>query len=129
MPPGYTSSAKQQPKKPSNKSRNKPPQTSQPSDGSPQKPPSQPKQQQKPRQQANRGQVNKPPSQSTDDKPQVPQISDEDKKKVSAIRKKLKDIKILKEKQEKGEKLDNNQLKKIESEGELNKELAALKLS
>jgi len=41
----------------------------------------------------------------------------------------LKDIKVLKEKQEKGEKLDRNQLKKIELEGELNNELAALKLS
>lgn len=58
-----------------------------------------------------------------------PQINEEDKKKAMAIRKKLKDIKILKDKQEKGEKLDNNQLKKITMEAELNNELQALKLS
>lgn len=54
---------------------------------------------------------------------------DDDKKKASAIRKKLKDIKILKEKQQNGDKLDKNQLKKIDMENELNKELAALNLS
>lgn len=54
---------------------------------------------------------------------------DEDRKKASAIRKKLKDIKILKEKQEKGEKLDKQQLNKISTESELTKELSALKLS
>ncbi|XP_070494966.1 eukaryotic translation initiation factor 2A [Chironomus tepperi] len=75
------------------------------------------------------GKADKPQSQIKADKPQVPQLSEEDKKKVSAIKRKLKDIKILKEKQEKGEKLDKNQLKKVESEGELNKELAALKIS
>lgn len=53
---------------------------------------------------------------------------DEDRKKASAIRKKLKDIKILKEKQEKGEKLDKQQINKISTEGELTKELSALKL-
>lgn len=67
---------------------------------------------------------NKP--QSTD---QQPQGVDDDKKKATAIRKKLKDIKILKEKQQAGDKLDKNQLKKIDMEKELNKELAALKLS
>jgi translation initiation factor 2A len=55
--------------------------------------------------------------------------NDEERKKASAIKKKLKDIRVLKEKQEKGEKLDKNQLSKIASEVELNKELAALKLS
>lgn len=54
---------------------------------------------------------------------------EEDRKKASAIRKKLKDIRILKEKQEEGEKLDKQQLNKISTEGELNKELSALKLS
>lgn len=54
---------------------------------------------------------------------------DDDKKKATVIRKKLKDIKILKEKQQNGDKLDKNQLKKIDMEKELNKELAALKLS
>lgn len=52
----------------------------------------------------------------------------DDRKKASAIKKKLKDIKVLKEKAEKGEKLDKNQLNKIASEIDLNKELAALKL-
>lgn len=56
-------------------------------------------------------------------------MNDEDKKKISAIKKKLKDIKTLKEKVEKGEKLDNNQLKKVSIETELNNELEALKLS
>lgn len=55
--------------------------------------------------------------------------NDEERKKATAIKKKLKDIRILKEKLEKGEKLDKNQLNKVASEGELNKELAALKLS
>jgi translation initiation factor 2A len=55
--------------------------------------------------------------------------NDEERKKASAIKKKLKDIRVLKEKQEKGEKLDKNQLNKIASETELNKELAALKIS
>lgn len=57
------------------------------------------------------------------------QLSDEDKKKISAIKKKLKDIKQLKEKQENGERLDNNQMKKVSMESELNKELEALKIS
>lgn len=55
--------------------------------------------------------------------------ADEDRKKASAIKKKLKDIRVLKEKQAAGDKLDKNQLTKIASEAELNKELAALKLS
>lgn len=53
---------------------------------------------------------------------------DEERKKASAVKKKLKDIRILKEKLEKGEKLDKNQLNKVASEAELNKELAALKV-
>lgn len=56
-------------------------------------------------------------------------VDDETKKKATAIRRKLKDIRILKDKQEKGEKLDPNQIKKIGFETELTKELAALKLS
>lgn len=59
----------------------------------------------------------------------APDKDDEERKKASAIKRKLKDIRLLKEKLEKGEKLDNNQLKKIASEADLNKELAALKLS
>lgn len=55
--------------------------------------------------------------------------NDEERKKATAIKKKLKDIRILKEKLEKGEKLDKNQQNKVASEGDLNKELAALKLS
>lgn len=55
--------------------------------------------------------------------------ADEDRKKASAIKKKLKDIRVLKEKQAAGDKLDKNQLTKIASEAELNKELAALKVS
>ena len=54
---------------------------------------------------------------------------DDERKKASAIKRKLKDIRILKEKQEKGDKLDKNQLNKIASEAELNKELSALQLS
>lgn len=54
---------------------------------------------------------------------------DEERKKLTAIRKKLKDIKILKEKLEKGEKLDKQQLNKISTEGELMKELSALTIS
>lgn len=59
----------------------------------------------------------------------VPEPVDEARKKATAIKKKLKDIKILKEKLEKGEKLDKNQLNKVASETELSKELADLKLS
>lgn len=55
--------------------------------------------------------------------------ADDDRKKASAIKKKLKDIRILKEKQESGDKLDKNQLTKIASEADLNKELAALQVS
>ena len=55
--------------------------------------------------------------------------NDEERKKATAIKKKLKDIRVLKEKIEKGEKLDKNQLNKVASETELNKELAALKIS
>lgn len=58
-----------------------------------------------------------------------PDKDDEERKKASAIKKKLKDIRVLKEKLEKGEKLDKNQLIKIASEADLTKELAALKLS
>lgn len=54
---------------------------------------------------------------------------DEERKKLSAIRKKLKDIKILKEKQEKGDKLDKQQLNKISTEEDLTKELSALTIS
>lgn len=59
----------------------------------------------------------------------TPDKDDDDRKKASAIKKKLKDIRMLKERLEKGEKLDKNQLTKISSEGDLNKDLAALKLS
>lgn len=55
-------------------------------------------------------------------------LDDDERKKASLIKKKLKDIRILKEKLEKGDKLDKNQLNKIASEGDLNKELAALKV-
>lgn len=55
--------------------------------------------------------------------------ADDDRKKASAIKKKLKDIRILKEKQTAGDKLDKNQLTKIASEAELNKELAALQVA
>lgn len=70
----------------------------------------------------------KPQQKKPSNKPAVEGV-DDDKKKASAIRKKLKDIKILKEKQQNGDKLDKNQLKKIDIEKELNKELAALQLA
>lgn len=54
---------------------------------------------------------------------------DDNKKKATAIKKKLKDIRILNDKKERGEKLDKNQLNKIASEADLHKELAALQLS
>lgn len=59
----------------------------------------------------------------------TPDSNDDERKKATAIKKKLKDIKVLKDKAEKGEKLDKNQLNKIASESELTKELAALQLS
>lgn len=49
--------------------------------------------------------------------------------KLSKIHKKLREIRILKEKQEKGEKLDGNQKQKLESELQLVQELSALKLA
>lgn len=79
----------------------------------------------------------KPPStSSTGPKPSAlgaasntsPDKDDEERKKASAIKRKLKDIKLLKEKLERGEKLDKNQMNKIASEADLTKELAALKL-
>lgn len=58
---------------------------------------------------------------------QPPQSAfDPDKEKKKKINKKLKDIKILKEKLEKGEKLDANQMNKINSESELVKEMLKL---
>ncbi|KAG5675371.1 hypothetical protein PVAND_005280 [Polypedilum vanderplanki] len=121
LPPGYTSSSKfTQPKKFSQRqSGNK----HQNADGK-----SQHQQQQRQKQRAkpsNNDNKNKNNNVQVD----KPQMSEEDKKKVTAIRKKLKDIKGLKEKQEKGEKLDNNQVKKIAMEDDLNKELKALTLS
>ncbi|XP_058450447.1 eukaryotic translation initiation factor 2A [Malaya genurostris] len=49
-------------------------------------------------------------------------------KKIKNINRKLKDIKLLKEKHERGEKLEHTQIVKINSEPELMKELNALKL-
>lgn len=71
----------------------------------------------------------KPPSSASATTNASSDKDDEERKKSSAIKRKLKDIRLLKEKLEKGEKLDNNQLKKIATEADLNKELAALKLS
>lgn len=53
----------------------------------------------------------------------------EKEKKIKNINKKLKDIKILKEKTERGEKLEQNQISKMNSEADLIKELNALKVS
>lgn len=50
-------------------------------------------------------------------------------KKIKSINKKLKDIKLLKEKNERGEKLEQTQIIKMNSEAELIKELKALKTS
>lgn len=50
-------------------------------------------------------------------------------KKIKNINKKLKDIKLLKEKNERGEKLEQTQIIKMNSEAELIKELKALKTS
>lgn len=49
--------------------------------------------------------------------------------KIPKIHKKLREIRILKEKQSKGDKLDGNQLQKLQSEHALVKELSALKLT
>lgn len=85
---------------------------------------------------ANNYRSKKPPTNATNNavavnsaSPGTQEKDDDDRKKASAIKKKLKDIRILKEKQEKGDKLDKNQLTKIASEADLNKELAALKIS
>jgi translation initiation factor 2A len=121
LPPGYTSSAaKQNQKKP----RQPRQQQQQNADGKPM----QPRQNADAKPQRQRPAQPKPVDSNLVEKLQ-PQMSEEDKKKVSGLRKKLKDIKALKEKQDKGEKLDNNQMKKILMESELNKELNALTLS
>lgn len=52
---------------------------------------------------------------------------DEKQKKIKTIYKKLKDIKLLKEKNERGDKLEQTQIVKMNSEAELIKELNALK--
>ncbi|XP_063703952.1 eukaryotic translation initiation factor 2A-like [Culicoides brevitarsis] len=49
--------------------------------------------------------------------------------KMAKIHKKLREIRILKDKQEKGDKLDGNQKQKLESELQLVQELSALKLA
>ena len=63
------------------------------------------------------------------DSPNPLQNIDENEKKVKVIRRKLKDIKILKDKVAKGEKLDKNQLGKVASETELIESLTALNVS
>lgn len=50
-------------------------------------------------------------------------------KQIKKINKKLRDVKLLKEKNERGEKLDHNQVAKINSEAELLKELKNLMIS
>lgn len=72
---------------------------------------------------------NKKPQTQTIGNGESPDKDDDDRKKASTIKRKLKDIRNLKDKLEKGEKLDKNQLNKIASEADLNKDLAALKLS
>lgn len=62
-------------------------------------------------------------------RPQHTNGEPEKDKKIKNINKKLKDIKLLKEKNERGEKLDQAQIIKMNSEAELVKELKALKAS
>uniref|UniRef100_A0A182VWT6 Eukaryotic translation initiation factor 2A n=1 Tax=Anopheles minimus TaxID=112268 RepID=A0A182VWT6_9DIPT len=70
---------------------------------------------------------------STNESNSVPKVSptgDPNKdKKIKAIHKKLKDIKVLKEKHERGEPLVQTQIVKMNSEGQLMKELEALKVA
>jgi uncharacterized protein with WD repeat len=58
--------------------------------------------------------------------PQARLVLSETEKKIKTIHKKLDDIKKLKEKQANGEKLEANQLSKIDKESELISELANL---
>lgn len=62
-------------------------------------------------------------------RPQQISSDPEKDKKIKNINKKLKDIKLLKEKNERGEKLEQTQIIKMNSEAELVKELKALKAS
>ncbi|XP_055641514.1 eukaryotic translation initiation factor 2A [Toxorhynchites rutilus septentrionalis] len=73
-----------------------------------------------------------PNGKTTDTTPKRPPQSSGDPekdKKIKSINKKLKDIKLLKEKNERGEKLEQTQIIKMNSEAELVKELKALKAS
>ncbi|XP_055599394.1 eukaryotic translation initiation factor 2A [Uranotaenia lowii] len=67
----------------------------------------------------------------TDAVKKTPQLSGdpEKDKKIKNIKKKLKDITLLKEKNDRGDKLEQNQIAKMNSEAELLKELKALKTS
>ncbi|CAO1339026.1 unnamed protein product [Diamesa hyperborea] len=70
-----------------------------------------------------------PTTPTATDSPKPLQIIDENEKKVKVIKKKLKDIRFLKDKVAKGEKLDKNQLCKVASETELIESLTALNVS
>lgn len=74
----------------------------------------------------------KPAKNETEETPKRPQTISKDPekdKKVKNINKKLKDIKLLKEKNDRGEKLELTQIAKMNSEADLLKELKALKAS
>lgn len=51
------------------------------------------------------------------------QVKSEKEKRVRGLKKRLRDIEVLKEKRDKGEKLQPNQIAKIEKEGTLRREL------
>lgn len=129
LPPGYRSSA-QQAKDKKQKNKNKPntAANSEPNKPKEQKP--RPKSAPNQNQNQNQESTNEPAAAATEGAgPKKTSADLEKDKKIKNINKKLKDIKMLREKSERGEKLEQNQISKMNSEAELVKELNALKAS
>lgn len=127
LPPGYRSSA-QQAKDKKQKNKNKPATATANSEANskPKEPKSRPK--------SAPNSQNQEASEATEGgagkrQPNATSADPEKDKKIKNINKKLKDIKLLREKSERGEKLEQNQISKMNSEAELIKELSALKAS
>lgn len=128
LPPGYRSSA-QQAKDKKQKNKNKP--NTAAANSEPNKPKEQkPRPKSAPNQNQNQESTNEPAAATAEGAgPKKTSADLEKDKKIKNINKKLKDIKMLREKSERGEKLEQNQISKMNSEAELVKELNALKAS
>lgn len=126
LPPGYRSSAQQKKQKNKNK-----PNTAVNSEANPKPKEQKPRPKSAPNNQNQNQESTNEPAATAEGAtgPKKTSADPEKDKKIKSINKKLKDIKLLKEKSERGEKLEQNQISKMNSEAELVKELNALKAS